>query len=607
MQVRALQANFCQFPSCWGKQYNRVVDVVEKNTFQWVAKVKIDDRDSTMVKVAKIFVAILFSAPIIPLVGLFIVARMMHLFGGDPVKAVPAAREELPVEVAAHPIQQLKIFDPGSIPRLIGYLNDPVPEVRMQAARHLATLADVQDRAKDDIRNGGGIVKLLDLLKDPWIKARGAAADALQNLVLRNPANQVAIGKAAGVKKLCDALVNADKRESLFLLRAMKALGAVVMDNEVNQNAALDTEVIPKLVGFLNDPNVGLYAAVTLFHLINGHEGNQEKGLQGHIIPVLVPLLQKPNASGEFKTTAVQILAELALSNFDARIEIPEDIFPRLVELLEDPKREIRYETARLLGALTIDLAENRRAIGDAGAIKPLTKLLTDPNEEGESNNYAVWAIRHLAEHNPVNQQKFRDAGAIPVLVTSVGEADLEITNLGMEALVALARENPGNQEAIRQTRVIQILADLLGRPDEIDREAAMGLLMSISRHHPLSHDAIRKSGIFGKSAAWLNHADWAVQFDGAIILDWFVLQYAENKEEIRLTGAIPKLATFLGSNQLPLVTKALFTLNNLGRNHLEIQARIREVVNKEDLEKLILRLRGAEQDAANTLLGYLQ
>ena len=80
----------------------------------------------------------------------------------------------------------------------IGSLGAEAPLSRVNAAKALVQLAEVNEQNKDVLREAGGLVPLLRCLSDESAEVRLHAAGALRNIVL-NAQNQDAIRAAGGL------------------------------------------------------------------------------------------------------------------------------------------------------------------------------------------------------------------------------------------------------------------------------------------------------------------------------------------------------------------------------------------------------------------------
>jgi hypothetical protein len=155
----------------------------------------------------------------------------------------------------------------------------------------------------------------------------------------------------------------------------------------------------------------------------------------------------------------------------------------------------------------------NQNAIRDAGGIPLLVKLLAPAEDAevesadtlGDSTKAAVDALCRLAENNALNQNAFRDAGAIsPVVETLTTAATLEAAVWMAWALRHLATKNTQNQDAIREACGIPPLVDLLiDAAEDWETEpqtaeganAAAATLGSLADSNPANSVAICEAG----------------------------------------------------------------------------------------------------------------
>jgi hypothetical protein len=128
---------------------------------------------------------------------------------------------------------------------------------------------------------------------------------------------------------------------------------------------------------------------------------------------------------------------------------------------------------AALITLLMVDNAANRDAVRDADGIPVLADYLAaaltgnlnhTPTQDwnGNSQKYALFALRTLAVDNPTIRDAVRDLGAIPMLVKLARDGTHREKKCVAKVLGNLMVDNPANRDAVRESGAIPVLARML-------------------------------------------------------------------------------------------------------------------------------------------------
>jgi HEAT repeat protein len=256
------------------------------------------------------------------------------------------------------------IGETRAIPRLLELLKDPEDEVRIAACLALGTFSDPS--TFDDITNV--------LLDDPKIEVRQAAARALGNTQ-----------HAAALPYLMEALRDPFwwyEREYAVgdLLQAIEKMGYTAVDlliEALRDREGAVRKLAAILLGKIGDPRAIEHLGMSLYDV--HHEVGKASA----------------ESLAKFGATSFQVLAG-ALSHPEMWIRIhailgltcinDTRVTPTLLQMLNDPEREVRKQVIRSLGELK-----------DSRAVSVLQQIMADRHDR-EFHALAKQALENLAK-----------------------------------------------------------------------------------------------------------------------------------------------------------------------------------------------------------------
>lgn len=313
-----------------------------------------------------------------------------------------------------HPENQAAIAKMGGIAPLCSLVRDGEPETQEQSAAAVWSLATDNAPNKDTIAKLGGIDPLVGLLiTGNSEQSQVCAASALAALASKHMDNREYIAK-----RLVGLLSSSAAREPSRGSRALMTCSSFLSDSSANQVAFVKVGGLPPLITWLNSASTSMRAAHTLLCLVTNNTTTQIQAAKSGCIPPLVKLVGRSSpkaqehaaralwhlaSQAENQTTitendgikplvamlgaegdvapelAAVIMVRLARDSPDVCISIAEKggIVP-LVRLAKLGAPKGQQQAAAVLSELAL-VSKNRDIISSAGAIMPVTQLLTAP------------------------------------------------------------------------------------------------------------------------------------------------------------------------------------------------------------------------------------
>ena len=373
--------------------------------------------------------------------------------------------------------------------------------------------------------------------------------------------------------------------------------------------------------------------------------GNKRDVVSAGGIAPLVQLLR--SGSRGAKRHAALALAQMTRSEKAALSETQFSIaeagaITALVEWLVDPTLGPPQMAARALADLGRDSADTQATIVEAGAIRPLVKMLrgvhTSPgggspaqhdsptgkadgklDSKTDAQKWAAGALAALAEGNELNQIAVAEEGGIPPLVEVLrndavaphenatralwhlsstpdnqlmiareGSLPPLVANLSAEsdrakefaaaALESLSRDCNENQVALARAGAIAPLVLLLGAESAETQLYAQGALLNIAAPNQENRSAVVKPLI-----ALLEVRNAAAQMKSAESLAMLANRSAENRSVIAHAGAIPPLVRLLGDGR------------NVNKSQVRAAAALSDLARASECKQAIVGAGGVE------------
>lgn len=399
-----------------------------------------------------------------------------------------------------------------AISRNIEQLQSSGAHERARAAQTLRQLVAEGGDVEEAIVRDGATEPLVKLLEDDGPRVQEAGAAALGALAASGAESQVAVARAGAIPHLVHLLQASDLGAAPRA--AASALRHLAAGSEKNQAAIARAGAIAPLVDMLrSDVPAARLEAVGALRQLAG-EGSEESryGKQVAIVQAgaIVPLVRcARDEDPAARQASVGTLRMLATNNADNQVAIAQaGAIGPLVDLLADAEPGVRREAAAALDHLAVFEAEaafggqaarrgetnfgNQAAIGQAGAIKQLAKLLQD--EAPDVRLAAAGALRSLAASNADNQRKIVQAGCLPGIVALLHGDIISVAAIAL--LGNLASGDRGSQILISQMGAIAPLVQLLRHEAQQVRGEAAGTLLSLAKDNLDIQAAINQAGV---------------------------------------------------------------------------------------------------------------
>jgi len=161
---------------------------------------------------------------------------------------------------------------------------------------------------------------------------------------------------------------------------------------------------------------------------------------------------------------------------------------PLLVVVLQSKLAEARECAAAVVSALARTQGGNKKAIYNAGGIKPLTALLSDA--KAMTQRHAACALWGLADgKDGVYDKQIAEAGAIPRLIAMVQNDDSETRGFAVACLLCICKD-PSAHSAVLEAGGAELLQSLAYGPPTWLRGQAIEMLKLLGQDIPDSEDA---------------------------------------------------------------------------------------------------------------------
>ena len=380
---------------------------------------------------------------------------------------------------------------------LIQNLQSSELETQLNAAAHLASLAERSASKRKLIYEGGAIPRLIQLLSSDeptLVQCVTAALQSLSGNVTNPDENYIreAIHAFEAIPHLIRLLNTAESEQTKEY--AAGTLANLCLNNPTIQNVIRDTGGIHALVALLNSPTASDKAkehTVGALYNMTIHSDNRTAIYEAGGIPPLIASLRLK--STKLKKMAVIVLGDLAETNPDCKDTIrDEGGIPFLIELLHSTSSGLRTEAARVLESMASQSPTNRDAIRMAGAIPVLARLLSSPLDN--DHRIAAGILYRLSYKNNLNQNLIREAGLIPILAALLSSptASPDTKKAATYALINLTDSHVDNQNVLLLTGAFPTLTELTSE-DEIYFEAMIKLSIAIIKSE-IALDSDKKS-----------------------------------------------------------------------------------------------------------------
>lgn len=270
------------------------------------------------------------------------------------------------------------VISAGSIPKFVGLLRSPMPNVAEQAVWALGNIAGDGPEARDIVLGHGVVDCLLELLKSDQLEL-----SFLRNIVwlmsnlCRNKNPTPPFDK---IKQMLPALAQLlGHNDKMILSDVCWALSYVTDDTSEKIQAVVDSGCIPRLVWMLscNDASIITPALRSVGNIVTGDDKQTDVALDANVLTYLVPLLdhKKSNIIKEAAWTLSNITAG---NQQQIQKVLEKDILATLVKVLKSgdfkAQREAVWAITNITsGGTTEQIVE---MVGKYPIIRPYSDLL---------------------------------------------------------------------------------------------------------------------------------------------------------------------------------------------------------------------------------------
>ena len=377
---------------------------------------------------------------------------------------------------------QVALAKAGAIAPLVELLGSDSSDTQEQAVGALLYLAS------HDIASRNAVVeRLVALLDVRNAAAQMKSAEALAVLAARSDDNRKAITAASAIVPLVRLLGDGRRtRKDTPQERAAAVLADLSRSGD-NKKKIVEAGGINPLVAMLSSdsPEVQAHAAGALWQL--AALGNNKGPIaDAGAIPPLVAMLRSEVPEAQAHATGA--LWHLASSADNKVSMVTAGVIPLIIPVLESRLAEARQHAAAVVSALARTQGGNKKAIYNAGGIKPLTALLSD--KKAVTQRHAACALWGLSDgKDGVYDQQIAEAGAIPRLIAMLQYDDSETRGFAVACMVCLCKD-PAAHSAILEAGGAELLQALAYGPATWLRGQAIEMLTLLGLDIPDSDDA---------------------------------------------------------------------------------------------------------------------
>ena len=342
-----------------------------------------------------------------------------------------------------------------AIDPLVNLLGSETKETQEHAKGALLQLASERAGMIPVVKN---LVRVLD---DRNPTAQMKAAEALAVLTKRSLENRKAISAAKAVVPLSQLLGDGMKvQDNTPQERAATVLADLA---RLGENKLLLVDSAAALVAMLSsDSPIAKTSAAGALCQIASVARNKEKLVEVGIIPPLVSILQ--GDLQEAQKLAVGALWHLSMVDFNKGKMVEAGVIPALVTVLDSEADEAREHAVAVISTLTRSHGANKKTVAQAGGIKPLIQLLTDPSIK--TQKHAACALWSLSDgKDGIYDKQMVEEGLVPPLIGMLLQN--EPTTVGFAAAcLSCCCADPTARKGIVEAGGVSPLLGLLHQPN---------------------------------------------------------------------------------------------------------------------------------------------
>ena len=294
-------------------------------------------------------------------------------------------------------------FIAAKVAALIKELKAARPELQGDVAERLWQYCGENHSAKDAVRDLGGILLLVDLVKDgpddPEKSVKACGAQALTRLGGKNDENKQAIAKAGGIVVLVDVLSDVPRRTTGIAKReAAGALWTVAKNanNKVSIAAVDGIGAIIDLAARTRDTVTMMYCGGALRNLSCNNDENKAQIVKLGGVATLVSVVKNSDDDRSREEAAAALGNIARMENDENRIFVAAaGAIPPLAACLDSPCDSCRAAAAGALAILACH-NENARQVAVYGGVPALSRLLRATEAGQKAREEAAVALRNL-------------------------------------------------------------------------------------------------------------------------------------------------------------------------------------------------------------------
>ena len=376
-----------------------------------------------------------------------------------------------------HPENQIALAKAGAIAPLVDLLGSDSQETQEHSVGALLHLA-----SQDVASRNAVVLKLVAVLNLRNAAAQMKAAEALAVLAGRSDENRKAITAANAIEPLVRLLGDGRRvRAKTPQERAAAVLSNLARSGD-NKKAIVEAGSVAPLVAMLSSdaPEAQTHAAAALAHLVALGSNRPVITGAGAIQP-LVALLGSPSVDAQKHASGA--LYHLA-SSADNKVQMANTgAIPLLVTVLESRSSEAREHAAGVVSALARTQGGNKKALFNAGAVRPLVFLLSDLKPM--TQRHAACALWGLCDgKDGVYDKHIAEAGAIPLLIAMLQNDDIETRGFAVACLKCICNDSSAHS-AILESGGAELLQALSYGPQTWLRTQVVEMLKLLGTEVP--------------------------------------------------------------------------------------------------------------------------
>eukprot|EP00913_Durusdinium_trenchii_P007746 g7275.t1 len=232
-----------------------------------------------------------------------------------------------------------------------------------------------------------------------------------------------------------------------------------------------------------------------------------------------------------------------------------------LIRLLEDQEQRIRVVAAAVLNDLAADNVDNQVAITQGGAIDPLVRILK--RDEAPALVMAASLLKSLAS-GAEEQDSSALMGAVPPLVALLRGKTLLAQEQAASTLGALAAHSEGIQAAIVRAGAVSPLVERLH--GDMMKGTAIVALRNLASSHAENQQTIAEAGAILPLVKLLEDAMPMVREEAAVALWTLAQDNLENQLAIVRAGGSASMVALLKGDAQEQATLALLGVAEAAR-----------------------------------------